>query len=56
MKLFKQLGLQLMTVTPLDKINIVEDYISSIHMTENKNTNDSRLISMSIEKYRLGGE
>ena len=52
MKLFKQLDLQLMVITPLDKINIVEDYISSIHMTENKNTNDSRLISMTIEKYK----
>ena len=52
MKLFKQLDLQLMVITPLDKINIVEDYISSVHMTENKNTNDSRLISMTIEKYK----
>ncbi len=52
MKLFKQLDLQVMVVTPLDKINIVEDYISSIHMTENKNTDDSRLISMTIEKYK----
>ena len=52
MKLFKKLDLQLMVITPLDKINIVEDYISSVHMTENKNTNDSRLISMTIEKYR----
>ena len=52
MKLFKQLDLQLMVITPLDKINIVENYISSVHMTENKNTNDSRLISMTIEKYK----
>ncbi|MBP3365906.1 MAG: hypothetical protein J6K96_02815 [Treponema sp.] len=52
MKLFKQLDLQLMVVTPLDKINIVQDYISSIHLTENKHTDDSRLISMSIEKYK----
>ncbi len=56
MKLFKQLDLQVMVVTPLDKINIVEDYISSIHMTENKNTDDSRLISMTIEKYREQSE
>ena len=56
MKLFKQLDLQVMVVTPLDKINIVEDYISSIHMTENKNTDDSRLISMTIEKYKEQSE
>lgn len=56
MKLFKQLNLQTMVVTPLDKINIVEDYISSVHMTENKNTDDSRLLSMTIEKYRAEKE
>ena len=52
MKLFKQLDLQVMVITPLDKINIVEDYISSVHMTENKNTNDSRLLSMTIQEYQ----
>lgn len=52
MKLFKQLNLQVMVITPLDKINIVEDYISSVHMTENKRTDDSRLISMTIQKYK----
>ena len=52
MKLFKQLDLQVMVITPLDKINIVEDYISSVHLTENKNTNDSRLLSMTIQEYR----
>ena len=52
MRLFKQIDLQLMVVTPLDKINIVEDYISSVHLTENKNTHNSRLIGMSIETYK----
>ena len=52
MRLFKQIDLQLMVVTPFDKINIVEDYISSVHLTENKNTNDSRLLSMSIQTYK----
>ena len=56
MKLFKQLNLQVMVITPLDKINIVEDYISSVHMAENKNTNDSRLISMTINEYRENKE
>ena len=52
MRLFKQIDLQLMVVTPLDKINIVEDYISSVHLTENKNTHNSRLISMTIDTYK----
>lgn len=52
MKLFKELNLQVMIVTPLEKINIVENYISSIQMTENKNTTDSRLLSMTSEEYQ----
>lgn len=52
MNLFKQLNLQIMVVTPMDKINIVEDYISSIHLTEKTGTDDSRLISMPMSKYK----
>lgn len=52
MKLFKQLDLQLMVITPFDKINIVENYISSVHITENYGQNDSRLLHMSIEEYK----
>jgi uncharacterized protein YPO0396 len=52
MKLFKQLDLQLMVITPYDKINIVENYISSVHITENYGKNDSRILHMSIEEYK----
>lgn len=51
MKLFEQLDLQLMVITPLDKINIVENYISSLHLTENTGSHDSRLLHMTIESY-----
>jgi len=52
MKLFDQLNLQVMVITPLDKINIVENYISSVHITENGGSNDSRLLHMTIDDYR----
>ena len=52
MKLFDQLNLQVMVITPLDKINIVENYISSVHITENAGSNDSRLLHMTIDDYR----
>ena len=52
MKLFNQLDLQLMVITPLDKINIVEKYISSVHITENTSENSSVILHMSIEDYQ----
>ena len=51
MELFKQLDLQLMVVTPLDKINIVEKFIHSVHYTENKNRQHSAVYDLTIEEY-----
>lgn len=52
MELFKQMGLQLMVVTPMDKIHIVEDYVSAVHITESFENNTSHLLEMSIERYQ----
>ena len=52
MELFRLLDLQLLVVTPMDKINVVESYIHSVHLTENQGRQDSRLISMTIQQYR----
>jgi uncharacterized protein YPO0396 len=51
MELFKLLDLQLLVVTPMDKINVVEEYVRSVHITENHGTQDSRLISMTLQEY-----
>ncbi|GAK49963.1 hypothetical protein U14_01188 [Candidatus Moduliflexus flocculans] len=51
MELFKQLDLQLMVVTPLDKINIVEKFIHSVHYTENKNRQNSAVYDLTIQEY-----
>ncbi|MGP1594365.1 MAG: ATP-binding protein [Treponema sp.] len=52
LQLFKEIGVQLILVTPMDKINIVEDYIASMHITEKMNDNTSRLLELSMERYR----
>ena len=52
MELCKQLHLQLMVVTPLDKIHVVEEYVSVIHYVENKNKLNSEVVDMSIMEYK----
>ena len=51
MQLFKQLDLQVMIVTPLDKLNIAEEYISSVHQVQ-KIGDSSRVISLTMERFR----
>lgn len=52
MELCKQLHLQLLVVTPLDKIHIAEPYIAACHFVENKNRTRSHLYNLSMEQYR----
>jgi uncharacterized protein YPO0396 len=52
MELCKQLQLQLMVVTPLDKIHVVENYVSVIHYVENKNKRNSDVIDMGIMEFK----
>ncbi|MEM6433548.1 MAG: SbcC/MukB-like Walker B domain-containing protein [Cyanobacteria bacterium P01_D01_bin.115] len=53
MELFKNLHLQLLVVTPQDKINVIEPYIASLHFVANKpEGNYSSIASISIEDYR----
>ncbi len=52
LELFKKLNLQLLIVTPLQKIHIIEDYINSIHFIVNKNGNNSVIRNLTIEEYQ----
>lgn len=53
MELFKNLDLQLLVVTPKDKINVIEPYIESLHFIHNSPEGDfSQIASVSIEDYR----
>jgi uncharacterized protein YPO0396 len=51
--LFGRLGLQLLIVTPLQKIHVIEPYVSSVGFVDNTQEGDySRLQGMTIEQYR----
>ncbi|VAX36115.1 FIG007317: Chromosome segregation protein SMC-like, partial [hydrothermal vent metagenome] len=52
MELFQKLNLQLLVVTPLDKANVVEPYISACHYVANtEKENDSKVYNLTIEEY-----
>jgi uncharacterized protein YPO0396 len=50
--LFTRLGLQLLIVTPLQKIHVIEQHVSAVGFVDNPNGNYSRLQGLSIEEYR----
>lgn len=50
--LFKKLNLQLLIVTPLQKIHIIEHYVRSIHFVHNVEGRDSRVRNLSIKEYQ----
>jgi len=52
LRLFQQLNLQLLIVTPLQKIHIIEPYVASVGFVHNEGGRESRLRSLSIEAYR----
>lgn len=52
LQLFKRLHLQLLIVTPLQKINVIEDYVSSVHFVDNPGGNNSRVRNIGIEEYQ----
>ncbi|WP_415034160.1 ATP-binding protein [Azonexus sp.] len=52
LRLFRQLNLQLLIVTPLQKIHIIEPYVSSVGFVHNEGGRVSKLRNLSIEEYR----
>ncbi|MEL6526892.1 MAG: SbcC/MukB-like Walker B domain-containing protein, partial [Chloroflexota bacterium] len=53
MDLFRELGLQVLVVTPSDKIHIVEPYIGICHWVKNNDEgNNSRVMDITIEQLR----
>lgn len=52
LELFAKLGLQLLIVTPLQKIHVIENYVRSVHLVHNKEGNDSMIRSLTIAEYR----
>lgn len=54
LELFRRLGLQLLIVTPLQKIHVIEPYISAVGFVDNPSGRSSRLRTLSIAAYRDG--
>jgi len=52
LKLFERLGLQLLIVTPLQKIRIIEPYVASVGFVTNPDGRASSLRNLAIETYR----
>jgi len=52
MNLFKSLNLQVMVVTPLDNIRLVENHISCVHFVERGTGDISRVHDITIEEVR----
>jgi uncharacterized protein YPO0396 len=51
LELFGKLGLQLLIVTPLQKIHVIEPFVSSVGFVDNPTSMDSRLRNLTIEEY-----
>ncbi len=50
--LFEKLNLQLLVVTPLQKIHVIQDYVDYVHMVHNEGSKNSRIHSLTIEQFR----
>ena len=52
LELFRRLGLQLLIVTPLQKIHVIEPYVAVVGFVDNPRQNYSRLQTLTIDEYR----
>ena len=56
LELFKKLNLQLLIVTPLQKIHIIEPYVAGVGFVHSENGRISQLRNLTIEAYRAERE
>ena len=56
LELFAQLNLQLLIVTPLQKIHIIEPFVASVGFVHNEEGRNSVLRNLAIEEYRAEKE
>ncbi len=52
LRLFAQLNLQLLIVTPLQKIHIIEPFVASVGFVHNEDGRASKVRNLTIEEYR----
>lgn len=51
LELFKKLNLQLLIVTPLQKIHVIENHVNSFHFVSNREGNNSEVSNFTKEEY-----
>ena len=51
LKLFQRMNLQLLIVTPLQKIHIIEPFVAGVGFVQNDDGHSSKLRNLTIEKY-----
>lgn len=52
LELFAKLGLQLLIVTPLQKVHVIEPYVNAIGFVDNPTGSASRVHTLTIEEFR----
>ncbi|MFO7725752.1 MAG: SbcC/MukB-like Walker B domain-containing protein, partial [Oceanipulchritudo sp.] len=52
LRLFSKLNLQLLVITPLQKIHIIEPYVANVGFVSNEDGQASKLRNLTIEEYR----
>jgi uncharacterized protein YPO0396 len=52
LELFRRMNLQLLIVTPLQKIHVIEPFVASVGFVHNEDGRDSRLRNLTIAEYR----
>ena len=52
LELFSKLNLQLLIVTPLQKIHIIENYLKSVNFVHNEGGKNSMLRNLTLTEYR----
>lgn len=52
LELFAKLGLQLLIVTPLQKVHVIEPYVHSIGFVDNPEGSASRVHTLTVEEFR----
>ena len=53
LKLFTELGLQLLIVTPLQKLHVIEPHVACVGFVDNVNGDRSRLQRITVEELQL---
>lgn len=56
LELFRKLNLQLLIVTPLQKIHVIEDYIRSVHYIYNEDGSNSMVRNLTLAEYQAEKE